>query len=524
MDIDVHDLAIAALSDTHVVASAGAAAPQEGGLSSPNSVALFDAATTKQANSFPLGDEMSTSVSLAIVRALVSTWLRDAFSMNSVVADELLHHVYRLVSRPETLMHDPALHRVVHSLMKSTFLRLLGELQRLGCTIVHATFHKVTVATNKKTLSEAEEYIDFVISTIRGRSAASGGNDQAESLSRVALRPRQFHSHFLFLDEYNYGTMHLERHEKSDETAFEIILPDEENTSTVVVPSVVTAWSVMNYLGNELAQEYFRVIIGRFSKEILRKQIDLIDKGTEEEGGQGLSFNSIEDRVLAYKKKVITKHFALSLTRAVGEIMKDGINSEVAIPFLANKSAAANPALEFIKTVIVVLELDPDVQSEVQILKRSLLAQVGVAEYSKVAQWVDPCPRFMLPDVFCSECHESRDVNLCYIAPPEEDEGLFARQWICEDCGTPYDVDDIEDRVVGIVNKKMLRYQLQDLRDKKTYRVVTRRLPKVSETSGLKLDTSPEEARSELMLLKNLSEFHDLPLLKQVTQGLMGER
>ena len=485
-------------------------------------MALFDSVGAK-AQSFPLGDEMSTSISLAIVRTLVSTWLRDAYSMNSVVADELLHHVYRLISRPESLMHDPALHRVIHSLMRATFLRLLGELQRLGCTIVHATFQKVTVATNKKTLSEAEEYIDFVISTIRGRSASAGGpGDHSESLSRVALRPRQYHSHLLFLDEYNYGTMYLERQEKSDEIASDLTLPDEENSSVVVVPSVVTAWSVMNYLGNELAQEYFRVIVGRFSKEVLRKQIDLTMKETEG-GGQGLSYNSIEDRILAYKKKVITKHFASSLTRAVGEIMKDGGNNEVEIPFLASKSTATNPALEFIKTVIVVLELDSDVQSEVQILKRSLLAQVGVAEYAKVAQWVDPCPRFMLPDVFCSECHESRDVNLCYIAPPEEDEGLFARRWMCEDCGAPYDVDDIEDRVVGIINKRMLRYQLQDLRDKKTYRVVTRRLPKLSEAGGLKLDTSPEEARAELMLLKKLSEFHGLPLLKQVTQGFLGE-
>ena len=94
---------------------------------------------------------------------------------------------------------------------------------------------------------------------------------------------------------------------------------------------------------------------------------------------------------------------------------------------------------------------------------------------------------------------------------------------MCEDCGAPYDVDDIEDRVVGIIHKRMLRYQLQDLRDKKTYRVVTRRLPKLSEAGGLKLDTSPEEARAELMLLKKLSEFHGLPLLKQVTQGFLGE-
>lgn len=380
VDIDIHDLAIAAFCEVEGPATSTVSVQQEGGLSSPLSVALFDSAGQKQTQSFALGDEMSTRISLHIVKRLVSAWLHDASRM-SEVADELLHHVYRLVSTPGALLHDPALHRIVHSLMKSTFLRLLGELQRLGCTIVHATFQKVTIATNKKTLAEAEEYINFLISTIQCRSGASGTSDKAASLSRVALRPRQFHSHLLFLDEYNFGTMHLERHEKSDEILSELFIPDDDNPNTVVVPSVVTAWSVMNYLGNELAQEYFRVIIGRFSKEILKKEVDLVRTESQEDG-QAPSLNSIENCVLAYKKKVITKHFASSLTRAVSEILKDGVNSEVKPPFRASGTRVTNPALEFIKTVIRVLELDSEVENEVQILKRSLMAQVGVAEYS----------------------------------------------------------------------------------------------------------------------------------------------
>lgn len=417
VDIDVQDLAIAALSDATAVSSAASAAPamSEGGLSSPNSVALFDGKSGGPPKTWPLGDEMATSISLAIVRALVSTWLRDAFSMNSLVADELLHHIYRLISRPETLLHDPALHRVVHSLMKSTFLRLLGELQRLGCTIVHGTFQKITVATNKASLAEAEEYIEFVISTIRGRNASGKLHDPSESLARVSLRPRQFHTHFLFLDEYNFGTMHLERrtHNIEDDKDNELLMPDDENSDVVVEPSVVTAWSVMNYLGSEVAQEYFRVIIGRFSKEILRKQIALIGKDDPVSNQKTLN---------QFKRKVVSKHFASYLTRAVGEILKDEPDDEILPPFLAQNSRTMHPALSFLNAVIVVLELDPEVETEVQVLKRSLLAQVGVAEYSSLAQWVNPCPTFILPDTFCMECHESRDINLCYFPPPEGDE------------------------------------------------------------------------------------------------------
>jgi DNA polymerase epsilon subunit 1 len=295
VDIDLHDLAIAALSSSPVAALQG----QNNSLS-PSSVMQFDGSAEgfgSLKTSEPLGDEMSTSTALPMLRALVAAWLKDAFTNNSEVADAMLHHVYRFVSSPETLMHDPALHRVVHSLMKTTFMRVLGELQRLGCSIVYATFHKITVATNKTSLADAEEYVNFVISTIR----KTGEEDSA--LSLIALRPRQFHTHHVFLDEYNFGTMHLERHEKVS-IDDEYYIDEDGDQNTVVVPSVVAAWSLMNFMGSEIAQEYFRIIIGRFSKEVLKKQVEL---NCRQEGNSAPSFfcKELSDQLLTYKKNDI---------------------------------------------------------------------------------------------------------------------------------------------------------------------------------------------------------------------------
>jgi len=522
VDIDVQDLAIAALTNmASSVASmngGGGMAQQQGGVdpNSPNSVALFDGGFNLSKVAGPLGDEMSTSISLPIVRALVGGWLKDAFTANSLVADELLHHIYRLISNPETVLHDPALHRVVHALMKSTFLRLLSELQRLGCSIVFASFHKVTVATNKLQLADAEEYINFVIETAR-RQASNG--EHGDALAKVSLRPRQFHSNFVFLDEFNFGTMQLERLDREEiDDSFDFVLPDSEDPNMVVVPGVVTAWSLMNYLGSEIAQEYFRAIIGRFSKDVLRKQMDIASQGEVLPIASAIGMN---DQVLSYKRKMVSKHFASYLTRAVGEILKDGPDDELLPPLLAGRTRHTNPALEFIKNVIAVLELDTDVENEVHGLKRSLLAQVGVAEYAKAAQWVNPCPTFILPDVFCSECHESRDVNLCYIPPRELDEQI-EKHWACEDCGTPYNVTEIEGRLLHLLHIKTVRYALQDVRCTKTNRVASRALAPLSDCSaGLKLDISQEEAQDELSLLHSLAEFHGLENLQETIAGMM---
>lgn len=414
VDIDVHDLAVAALTDIVAITSSSTALRNEGSdPSSPTSVMqLGSSGETFDSlkNTEPLGDEMSTSTALPMLRALVGAWLKDAFTLNNEIADSMLHHLYRLVSNPNTLMHDPALHRVVHSLMKGTFLRLLGELQRLGCTIVYATFHRITIATNKIALADAEEHINFVISTVQ---RACADNQEESSLARVALRPRQFHTHFLFLDEYNFGTLMMERHEKDDVDDYCI---EEENGGKVVVPSVVTAWSIMNYIGSETAKEYFRIITGRFSREVLKKQIEIQNRD-ETKAMMSVFCKELRDELVKYRQKMVAKHFATYLTRAVAEIVKD--LSEHADQYLND----ANPVLDFIKSVMVVLELDHEVDTEVHVLKRSLFAQVGVAEYSSLAQWENPCKTFMLPDVFCGECRETRDLNLCYIPTSSDEEG-----------------------------------------------------------------------------------------------------
>jgi len=511
VDIDVHDLAIAALSENSMVLGA-AAGEGQGQPPSPTSVALFDGASGFHKTGAPLGNEMSTSVSLPVVCALVNAWLKDASHTKSIVADELLHHVYRLLSSSDSVHYDPALHRVVHGLMKAAFQRIMDELKRLGCNVVFASFHRITVATNKLELADAEEYINFVISTAKNRSENSG------ILSKVTLRPRLYHCQFIFLDEFNFGTIHLERASEDEaRDGFDFVLPDGGESTAAVIPSVVTGWSLANYLGSELAQEYFRVLVGRFSKDVLRKQIELLEK----EDTMALSLvNGNDERLQQYKETMVTKHFAFYLTRAVDEILKDEDTDIVLPPLMAEQSRGQEPALEFIKNVVKVLELDKSVETQVQSLKRSLLAQLDIPEYSRVAHWVNPCPKFILPDVFCCECQDSRDVNLCYI-PPRGDEEEYQHEWICEDCGTPYDVTTVERRLLHRVQLQLVRYHLQDIRRVKTKRVVTRVFEPVTD-HAMELDMSPAETKNEIRLLHSISELHNLDTLRTVTSGILG--
>ena len=75
--------------------------------------------------------------------------------------------------------------------------------------------------------------------------------------------------------------------------------------------------------------------------------------------------------VISKKAQVPVSHY---LNRVVDEILKAGANEEFSTPLLGDDSRPMSPALEFIKNVIAVLELDFEVETEAHVLKRSLLS------------------------------------------------------------------------------------------------------------------------------------------------------
>ncbi|KAL7551487.1 hypothetical protein ACHAWF_014678 [Thalassiosira exigua] len=546
VELDVYDLTIAALTDSTLAALPGASVAAARG-----NGALFDTEThvppAVASSSAPLGDEMSTAVSLPVLRSLVQSWLRDASQADSRIADDLLHDVYRLISSPDALLNDPALHRTVHALMKTTFLRLLGELQRLGSTIVSANFHKVVIATNKSHIYDAKEYVEFVISTILRRAGGGDGSDHAaEGLGRISLRPNNFYSHYIFLDQNNFGGVHFERREIEDEEESEMTqlfnsvaneggASDEgENT---IVPTVICGWNIMQYLAHDVAQDYFRTIMGRFSKDVFRKQLLIernnmksksgavvspmsVTKTNHDDDDENSSFVSPQEQLISYKKKMISKHFAHYLTRVVGELLDEGGGPESFPQMPGSHLRLTNPALEFVKNVLVVLDLDQDVKQEVIYLKKSLFAQIGVQEYSSATQWKNPVAAFVLPDVHCMECHECYDVDLC--ATPPDDADSPTKQWLCGGCSSPYNADQMERRLVDIVQRKCVRYQLQDLRCTKTQQVAVRAMARTSDCSAaLKLDIPQNEFCGQIKILRNLAEYYGLEWLLETTDAVL---
>lgn len=75
----------------------------------------------------------------------------------------------RWLRSPSSLLYDPALKRTLHTYMKKLFAQLLAEFKNLGSIIIFANFNKIIICTKKRTMSDALNYMEFVVQTIRDK-------------------------------------------------------------------------------------------------------------------------------------------------------------------------------------------------------------------------------------------------------------------------------------------------------------------------------------------------------------------
>ena len=106
----------------------------------------------------PADDSIACASSFRTLKHLVQDWMRAVLEESDPIADQLLLNMYRWLSSSTSLMHDPALHRMLHLLMKKVWLQLLAEIRSLGARVVYASFTRVTIAVDKASVRDGEAY------------------------------------------------------------------------------------------------------------------------------------------------------------------------------------------------------------------------------------------------------------------------------------------------------------------------------------------------------------------------------
>jgi DNA polymerase epsilon subunit 1 len=129
------------------------------------------------------------------LRNLVNIWLQDTARGSNLVADTMLQHFHRWLRSPSSMLYDPALHRMVHKMMKKVWMQLLQRFRKLGSTVVYASFTKLIIYTGKPTIERAMPYCKYVNDTIQQRPL----------FEWMDIEPTLIWETLMYLDSANYG-------------------------------------------------------------------------------------------------------------------------------------------------------------------------------------------------------------------------------------------------------------------------------------------------------------------------------
>lgn len=386
-----------------------------------------------------------------VLKQLIQRCISDAVSSGNVFADAILQHLYRWLCSPRSKLHDPALHRLLHNVMKKVFALLLAEFRKLGANVIFANFSKIIIDTGKVDLLSARAYCDSLLKTLQTR----------DLFEWIELEPLHYWHSLLFMDQYNYGGIQAKTQN--------VTSADGSDGDSDI--DIVSSWNIAEYLP-KATQDHFVLIVSEFlyvpwkyMKEQVALRATIRDDTSCTPSITIMAAENLEGQVIGYLRDQISNYFADKLLRIVSDILhhfKGKGKSESVEP--ANREPGphthkGDAALEFIKHICAVLALDQNVQHDILRMRKNLLKLVRVKEFAPEAQFQDPCASFTLPNVICSYCNDCQDLDLC------RDSTLQGQEWRCAvpQCGQPYHREQMENALVQVVRQRERLYHLQDL-------------------------------------------------------------
>lgn len=503
LEVDLRDLAIdAVLQSGSVNEMEGSGAGSMAFDTASHNLDEYSKGTAH--SSMALGDSVLTSQVFNAVKGMVKAWFMDKARGRSQYSNVLADNFWRWASSSASAMFEPAMQRFLHGLMRKTLLQLLAEFKRLGAQLVFASFNRIFLLTSKPTAGSAAAYGRYLMSAVTSR----------DLFKHLSLEIVHFWEYLLWMDIANFGG---------------VISLDAEEAEPSPNFNVEMNWNVQTFLPPAL-QDRFSSIIGSFIYQLYdskRKSVGL-DRTPMRviQGTAGTQPDPTKTKEAKFAKDLVNHQMTRKLLRMLddaqtqmGQAATDpDLASQWAFPDLPGSHLKlTNPSLEFVKTVTAVLALSKELMVEVQVCKRNLLELIGVREFAAEAEWRNPCEPFRLPLVICQFCNDDRALDLCRDADLMPAAPGQFREWRCAKCDFPYDRTAIEARLVGIVQRHVTTFALQDLRCNKCGRVRADNLGAQCSCSGSwGLTVTRKETLRRLRGLGTIAKFHSLDMLASV--------
>ncbi|XP_013170989.1 PREDICTED: DNA polymerase epsilon catalytic subunit A [Papilio xuthus] len=425
------------------------------------------------------------SAAFKILRTMIASWLRDVTLYKNVFADYQISHFYRWLKTPTSLLYDPALRRTLYNLMKKLFLMLVAEFKRLGSAIVYADFNKILLYTKKNNVMDGIGYVEFVVQSIRNKELFHG----------IDIRYKQCWSYLLWLDEANHAGIQGKLPVGLVEVgSSQVPAPSEGNSQEE--GEVTMQWNLAEFLPHAVREQFTGAVAG-----FLSAAYSAPDKLPALVAGE------ISQKLFRVTEKINTRMPGLR----PGDILpQPGLRADAF-------TEDSTPALLFVNAVCKVLSLDASIEDQVTLLRRNLLRLIGVGEFGAAAQWREPCASCVLPELICNVCNACRDLDLC--RDTHRDVVNDTPVCLCPTCGTPYDNQELEWRLIEVMNRRAMTFTLQDLVCTRCHQVKRENLAVVCDCAGdFALMVPQKEIQTQLITFKTIAEYYKMPLLLELIE------
>ncbi|KAJ1920549.1 DNA polymerase epsilon catalytic subunit [Mycoemilia scoparia] len=517
--------------------------------------------------SIPFGDGSVPETVFQNLRGILRGWCVEVAESGNRYAAMMAEHFYRWLTHPASFLYDPSLVRLVRSLMSKVVMQMKAEVRNLGSKVVYCNNEKLIIATTMKNIPAAQAYVTYLVKALGEQPA----------LEQVTLNPIHYWLRLLWMDTVNYGGIVVpatrsvtdsgggENEEPRIEMSWSIkdFMPPvvHEHFDTIVAQFIYELFKhdqeISDPKRNNSALPAPNNSHGHNSSDDDEDSdgqnnenevyTDISGKSKTNASREKSKLAKIRAANNAFYKRVISQRFTRILLDLVPKITetcssshRDDPNTKFPnLPGIISKHHTSNPSLEFVKAIVTVLNLEQDAEYHIRSLRRNLLSLLNVGEFSEMAKFKNPCQRLILPQVVCDYCNYCRDIDFCrdidILTPQdpaamggdadaqEHDTGLNAgpatngnsNSWACPGCSQAYNRSLIEERLVSILHKMILSYQVQDLKCTKCKMIKQDNLtPHCTQCSGKFTNMIPRSlVLQKLHILHSVAQYYGMYML-----------
>ncbi|KAF2717231.1 DUF1744-domain-containing protein [Polychaeton citri CBS 116435] len=481
------------------------------------------------------------------LREMVKSWWAEACavaatsanSSTTAIPDILVQHLVRWLSTPSSHLYDSRLHAWFANSARQSFTHLLTEFRRVGSHVVFASASaggnaRLLLQTSKSQVGNAFAYCQYIMRTIVGKP----------EFNFLDLRVLEFWDWLVWLDEWDYGGRGCKG---------EIIGSVDMGEDGELPLETVMHWQMATYLPPALQPVFEEWVVNFIELMHQRKQEA---SGLLGNGGAGVMrstqlpihapvFKSLthaaEKHDQTIPSEVLTKGFSRPLQKQVTQLIRrqrteaaiEELASDWVFPILAGshplqgEKGMQDPTLELVKMICQVLSLDKTLTLEARLLRKELLTQFEVREFSVEATFRNPSASLLVRGLICAECCAPRDLDLCkdsslYVPTNSNSPPILAP--ICESCGAPFDRLMIEEKLIGEVGKMAVDWMSQDLKCVKCGGLKDNEFMTHCGCGGGWVETAKRGVLIDrLKVLDGVGKFFGLKMLSGVVEGAVAE-